>query len=139
MKPKEIDEVCSNSNADSITNISANMVNGNDKVRNTCRPKHEWHHANYFVNNYRSNDGNTPRNKSLVTDVDATDVQELDSKTGAKNIDEVEVACNGEDDSDDGNAVGNARGKSCSQLKPFKTKQSYILNHSAQKLYLLIG
>ena len=52
VKSEEMDDVCNKSHADVITNTSINMVNGNVKVRKTCRPKNEWYHANHFVNNY---------------------------------------------------------------------------------------
>ena len=46
----------------------------------------------------------------------------MDNKIGAKSVDEVEVACTGEDDSHDGNAVRNERGKSCSLTETLQVK-----------------
>ena len=56
VKSEEMDDVCNRSDADVLTNTSVNMVNGNVKVRKICRPEHEWYHANYLTNNYRSHD-----------------------------------------------------------------------------------
>ena len=123
VKSEEMDDVCNKSHADVITNTSINMVNVNTNARKTCRPGNERYHANYFANNYRSNDENSPHNKSVKTDVDVTDVEELDIETGAENVNKVEMVCNDiEDNSNDGNAVGNARGKNCSQTKALQIK-----------------
>ena len=47
----------------------------------------------------------------------------MDNETGSENVKKIEVVCNDtEDDSDDGNAVGNVRGKNCSEAKNLQVK-----------------
>ena len=136
-KPDVKDDVTNIPTIKSTKNMSVNSVDGNADGRENCRPVYEWHHVNHLAD-YRHrlmDDDNLPRTSSFdIQKIDdgATDAEDLDdvqfiaenvdNKTGAKNVDEVEVACNGEDDSDDGNAVGNARGKSCCQTETLQNK-----------------